>query len=284
MDFHFRHATCNEVFEGWSFADTCRAVRKAGYDGIEIAPFTLNEYPASITQDERREHRKAMAGEGLAFVGLHWLMVSPKGLHVTTPDADLRTRSWQHIHDLIDLCADLADGARDADGNGPIMVFGSPFQRGTTGGIGRCQALENYARGLASVADHAERQGVTILAEALPSAQCDVMNTMGEAAGIVAGIGSPAIRTMFDTHNAADELAPHADLVDRYFDVIRHIHVNEMDGRCPGTGDYPFRPIFETLARRNYRGWISLEVFDFKPDPVSIVTRSLEYLKGIISE
>lgn len=278
MSFQFRHATCNEVFEGWAFADTCRAVRKAGYDGIEIAPFTLNEFPASIGQDQRREYRAIMAGEGLAFVGLHWLMVSPKGLHVTTPDAALRAKSWQHIHDLIDLCADLAADQADKG----IMVFGSPFQRGTTGGITRSQALENYARGLASVAEHAERQGVTILAEALPSAQCDVMNTVAEAAGIVAGIGSPGIRTMFDTHNAADERDPHELIVDRYFDVIRHIHVNEMDGRYPGTADYPFKPLFDTLARRDYRGWISLEVFDFKPDPVTIVSRSLDYLKGVI--
>jgi D-psicose/D-tagatose/L-ribulose 3-epimerase len=36
----------------------------------------------------------------LIFVGLHWLMVSPKSLHVTTPDARLRRRSWEHIRSL----------------------------------------------------------------------------------------------------------------------------------------------------------------------------------------
>jgi hypothetical protein len=36
MPHHFRHAICNEAFEGWRFADTCRAVRQAGYTGIEI--------------------------------------------------------------------------------------------------------------------------------------------------------------------------------------------------------------------------------------------------------
>lgn len=278
MSFRFRHSICNEVFEGWDFATSCKEIRKAGYEGIEIAPFTLNEYPATITAAQRSEYRRIMAGEGLHFVGLHWLMVSPKGLHVTTPDAELRAKSWQHIRDLVDLCADLAHGQADKG----IMVFGSPFQRGTTGGITQAEALQNYARGLASVADHAGQRGVTILAEALPSAQCDVMNLVAEAAGIVAGIGSPAIRTMFDTHNAADETMEHSRVVDRYFDVIRHIHVNEMDGRYPGTADYPFKPVFETLKRRNYQGWISLEVFDFKPDAVTIADASLRYLESII--
>src|ERR1041385_4669914 len=105
MAFRFRHSTCNEAFDRWPFAEACRAIRRAGYTGIEIAPFTLAEKPADITAAQRRESRSIMEAEGLAFVGLHWLMVSPKGLHVTTPDTQLRRRSWAHIDDLIDLSA-----------------------------------------------------------------------------------------------------------------------------------------------------------------------------------
>lgn len=278
MSFRFRHSICNEVFQGWDFAESCQAIKKAGYEGIEIAPFTLNEYPATITQAERREYRKIMAGEGLAFVGLHWLMVAPKGLHVTTADEALRAKSWQHIHDLIDLCADLAEHQVDKG----ILVFGSPYQRATTGGMSREEAFRNYEAGITSVAAHAAERRVTVLPEALPSAQCDVMNFVEEAAGIVARVNGPGVRTMFDTHNAADETMPHAEVVDKFFDVIRHIHVNEMDGRYCGTGDYDFGAIFKVLKRRNYQGWISLEVFDFKPDAVTIATESLRYLEKVI--
>src|ERR1035441_10568818 len=103
----FRHAMCNEAFEGLPFAAMCKAIRKAGYTGIEIAPFTLAEKPADIAAAQRREYREIIQSEGLTFAGLHWLMVSPKGLHVTGPDAALRQRSWEHIRNLIDLCADL---------------------------------------------------------------------------------------------------------------------------------------------------------------------------------
>src|SRR5438876_12319867 len=143
----FPFAICNEIFENTPLAPTCRAIRKAGYTGIEIAPFTLAEDPAAIPAPARREYRDTIESEGLRFVGLHWLMVSPKGLHVTTPDANLRARSWHHIRDLIDLCADLGP-----DG---VMVFGSPYQRATTGGLSREQATRNYIDGLASVAPHA---------------------------------------------------------------------------------------------------------------------------------
>jgi sugar phosphate isomerase/epimerase len=203
-------------------------------------------------------------------------MVSPKGLHVTTPDDALRARSWDHVRHLIDLCADL--GPRG------VMVFGSPKQRSTTGGIGRKQATRNYIDGLAGVAPHAAERGVAILVEALPSGQADVILSLEEAAGIVGEIGSPAVSTMFDVHNAVDETEPHAVLVDRYFDLIRHVHVQELDGCHCGKGDYDFRPVFEVLRRRNYGGWISLEAFDFSYGAETIANESLRHLESQIAQ
>ncbi len=267
---------CNEAFEKRPFADACKSLRQAGYSGIEIAPFTLAESPTDIGADARREYRDTMQSEGLAYVGLHWVMMSPKGLHVTTPDAALRARSWEHIRHLIDLSADLGP-----DG---VLVFGSPKQRSTTGGLTREQATRNYVDGLAGVAPHAESRGVTILVEALPVNQSDVVQTLEEAAGIVKEIGSPAVRTMFDVHNAVDEAEPHADLVDRYFDVIRHVHVNEINGGHCGAGTYDYKPVLAMLRKRGYSGWISLEAFDFEVGAERIANESLRHLESEIAQ
>jgi len=271
MPHPLRHAICNEVFDGWAFAGACRAIRQAGYTGIEIAPFTLAEDPATIPLARRREFHDILASEGLQFVGLHWLMISPKGLHVTTADAGLRCRSWRHIHHLIDLCADLGP-----DG---VLVFGSPKQRATTGGLTRAEATRHFVEGLAAAAPHAGQRGVTILLEALPLAQCDVVTSLDEAADLVRQIDHPALRTMFDCHNAVDETRPHAALVERHYGLIRHIHVNELDGRHPGTGTYDFKPLFDVLRRRQYAGWISLEAFDFTPGAETVARDSLRYLE-----
>jgi len=269
--YHFQHAICNEVYERRPLAEVCHGIRQIGYMGIEIAPFTLAERPSKITIAERRAHRDAIRNEGLTFVGLHWLMASPPGLHVTTPDRSVREKSWRHVRDLIDLCADLGE-------NG-LMVFGSPKQRGTVDGLSREDATKNYVDGLESVAPHADQRGVTILVEALPVGQCDVITTLAEAADIVSRIASPAVRTMFDTHNAVDEKEAHATLVDRYFDLIRHVHINEMDGRHPGTGTYDFKPLFEMLRRRRYPHWVSLEAFDFTPGAETVAAESLRFIE-----
>src|SRR5579872_1096537 len=276
MSYNFHQAICNEAFEKFDFADACRAIRKAGYEGIEIAPFTLAEDPATIPASNRREYRSIIESEGLRFVGLHWLMVSPKGLHVTTPDKPLRDRSWQHIRNLVDLCADL--------GSQGVMVFGSPHQRSTTGGLSREQATRHYVEGLAAVAPHAAGRGVAILVEALPKGQCDVVQTLDEAASIVREIGSPGVRTMFDTHNAVDEIEPHDVLLDRHYDLIRHVHVNEMDGRHCGAGPYGFKRVLAVLRRRNYPGWVSLEAFDFTPGAEKLANESLRYLESEIDK
>ena len=269
--YRFRHAICNELYENRPLAEVCRSIRQIGYTGIEIAPFTLADLPSEISASERRHHRTTIRDEGLTFVGLHWLMASPPGLHVTAPDPALRERSWRHVLDLIDLCADLGE-------NG-ILVFGSPKQRCTVDGLGPEQATRNYTDGLMRVVPHAEQRGVTILVEALPIGQCDVITTLDEAVRIVNQINSPAVRTMFDTHNAVDEKTSHAMLVDCYFDLIRHVHVNEMDGRHPGTGSYDFKPLFEVLRRRNYQHWVSLEAFDFTPGAERVAADSLRFIE-----
>jgi sugar phosphate isomerase/epimerase len=281
MPHEFRHAICNEIFQGWPFHEACKKIRQTGYTGIEIAPFTLSEQPRSLTIEQRRQYRSIMQSEGLQFVGLHWLMVAPKGLHVTTPDDTLRRKSWDHIRDLIDLCADLAGTESGPNG---IMVFGSPAQRNAVEGQSPADAFARFRDGFADVATHAMQQRVTLLVEALPKAQSNVCNTLAEAAEIVRYVNSPAVRTMFDTHNAADETAPHAQVVEDYFTLIRHVHVNEMDGKHCGQGDYAFGPVLDTLRRLDYGGWVSLEAFDFSFGAERIAAESKAHLDAVIAE
>jgi sugar phosphate isomerase/epimerase len=271
----FRLAMCNEAFEKRSFAETCRAIRKAGYAGIEIAPFTLSEDPVAIPAGQRREYARTMRSEGLAFAGLHWLLVAPKGLHVTAPDQALRQRSWRHMSGLIDLCADL--------GRGGVMVLGSPQQRAVAPGLSRAEAVKHFEDGLAGIAPRAVERGVQVLIESFTQRPEDVVTSLEQAVAIVRRIGSPGIQTMFDTNNASREAEPHAVLVDRYFDWIRHVHLNEGGGPYPGAGTYDYQPVLRVLRRRNYAGWLSLEVLDFRAGADKIAQDSLRFIQAEIA-
>ena len=271
-----RLAICNEVFGDLPLDRVCQHVAALGYTGLEIAPFTLGSNPGILDAAERRRIRETIQKSGLEFVGLHWLLVGPEGLHATARDESVRGRTWKYVHQMIDLCADLA--LPDAELRG-VMVFGSPKQRSSRDGMSPKEATDVFVHELAHAAPHAESRGVTILLEALPLNQSDVVTSLAQAVCIVKQIGSPAVQTMFDVHNAIDETSPHAELVRKYAPYIRHIHVNELDGREPGMGDYDFAPLLDTLSDMNYKGWVSLEAFDFSRDPVEIAQRSIEHLK-----
>ena len=38
-----KFAICNETYQGWEFDRTCAHIAETGYDGVEVAPFTLKE-------------------------------------------------------------------------------------------------------------------------------------------------------------------------------------------------------------------------------------------------
>jgi D-psicose/D-tagatose/L-ribulose 3-epimerase len=267
----FKYALCNEVFQKMDFAASCRIAREAGFSGIEIAPFTLADHLDEIPPGRRQELRGIIKSEGLEFAGLHWLLLTPKGLHATTADAALRRKTWDYVLKLIDFCGDMGGG---------IMVFGSPQQRGAQGNTEE-EARRNFADGLASVAKHAQERKSTILIEALPRKDTNVVNTLDEAVRMLEQINQPAIQTMFDFHNTVNETDPMDVVVRRHFAHIRHVHINEMDGRYPGAGDLNFLPVFKVLAAMNYKHWVSAEVFDFKPGADTIARETMACMRKL---
>lgn len=52
-----RISLCNEVIAGFDFARQCEFARAVGYDGLEIAPFTLDEELHRLSPARRAEIR-----------------------------------------------------------------------------------------------------------------------------------------------------------------------------------------------------------------------------------
>src|SRR6478752_2973782 len=164
MPVPYRFAICNELFEKRPFAEVCRKLHALGYEGIELAPFTLGEDPAALTQAGRVEIGTQIADAGLSFVGLHWLLTAPPGLHVTARDEKQRRHTWDYVGRLIDLCAELA---RASNSQNPVVVFGSPKQRSSNGGLSAQECVDIFRDELARAAPRAEASGVALLLEAL---------------------------------------------------------------------------------------------------------------------
>jgi sugar phosphate isomerase/epimerase len=260
-----RFGICNETFGQRPFAEACHAAKLAGYTGIEIAPQTLHDQPSAL--------RKMMRDEGLTFIGLHSLLSEPAGLHITTADVAVRRKSWDHMTRLVDLCSSL--------GSGGVMVLGSGKQRSAwSGGSSIIEAAKRLEDGLAALAPIAHARGVTVLLEPLAPSNSDVVNTLEDAVAIVRRVNNAGLSTMLDTHNTTAEKTPPAELVAKHFRYIRHVHVNEMDGRYPGAGKFDFASVLHALERHSYQRWVSVEVFDFTPGGDTIAKESIRTLRA----
>jgi sugar phosphate isomerase/epimerase len=269
-----KYAICNETFQNQDWAETCQAVADAGYESIEIAPFTLAEDVHQISSHARHVYANTARRAGLDVVGLHWLLVSPKGLSVTDGDASVRSRTTQYLSDLVDFCADLG---------GRILVFGSPTQRRLPSDVPPEQALPVAIDRLKSCLDPAlaiaQRRGITLCLEPLPAPEADFILTLQSAVDIMVQMQHPALQTIFDVKSASSEDRPLADLVRTYAPYIAHVHANDANRRGPGFGATDYVPILSALDEVGYTGYISVEVFDYTPDPFTIARDSLAYMK-----
>jgi sugar phosphate isomerase/epimerase len=226
---------------------------------------------------ERAQVRRTCADSGIVVSGLHWLLVAPKGLSITSSDPAVRVKTLEVMRGLIGLCADLG---------GSYLVHGSPAQR-SLDADDRAGCAERGEEAWAAVARDAEAAGVTYCIEPLAPRETDFVNTVADAAAIVRRIGSPALRTMIDTSAAAAaETEPVADLVERWMPtgLVGHVQLNDRNRRAPGQGDDRFRPILAALKRTGYSGWLAMEPFDYVPDGPTCAARAIGYVQGVMED
>jgi len=270
-----RIALCNEVLGGMALERQCEYAAALGYDGLEIAPFTLSTSPEKISAADAAKIRATVEASGLVVTGLHWLLVKPEGLSLTDPDAAVRTRTLAMMTHLIGLCAELG---------GAVLVHGSPKQRQIAPGETHAIALARLQDGLAQVALAAARVGVIYCIEPLSRRETELVNTIAEAAELVRSIDHPNLRTMIDCSAAGlTETDSIASLIERWLPtgLIAHVQVNDPNRRGPGQGDLQFAPILAALKRHGYDGTVAVEPFDYWPDGPGAAAFSAGYLRGL---
>ena len=265
-----RFAICNELFEGWDVGRVSRFIKEVGYDGIELAPFTLAASPGELTAARRAEIRRQAGDAGVEIIGLHWLLARTQGLHVTSSDPAVRRRTSEYLVSLAELCRDLG---------GSILVFGSPAQRSRLPGVSAEDAMTFAADTFQQALSRFEAVGATLCLEPLTHDETDFLNTCDEAVSLIDRIGSPALRLHLDVKAMSGEGVTIDALIRRFAPRAGHFHANDPNRRGPGFGAVDFVPIFRALREAGYNAWVSVEVFDFSPDPKTIARRSLEYMK-----
>ncbi len=266
-----RYAICNETFGDRPHDRVCADVAALGYTGLEVAPFTLAPRITDVSAARRVELRRQAEREGVTILGLHWLLAKTDGFHLIPEDVEVAARTGEYI-------AELARAAADLGGN--ILVLGSPLQRNRTPGVDHAEAIRRADFCLRHCLDVLSDTGVTLAIEPLGPAETNFLNTAAEAVELIQLVGHPNVRLHLDVKAMADEPWPTPDVIRAYAPHTAHVHANDPNRRGPGFGATDFVPILRALRDTGYAGWVSVEVFDYSPDPDTVARESIRYLRA----
>jgi sugar phosphate isomerase/epimerase len=166
------------------------------------------------------------------------------------------------------------------------MILGSPQQRNRLPGVSPAEAFEYALDTLRLAMPRIGERGVRVCLEPLGTAETNFLNTCAEASELIAAVNHPLCHLHLDVKALAsecgtsDDAAALATLIRQFAPQAGHFHANDPNRRGPGFGPMDFRPIFAALKETHYAGWVSVEVFDYSPDPETIASQALDYMKN----
>jgi sugar phosphate isomerase/epimerase len=265
-----KYAVCNELFEGEDSLTCLRLAHSLGYRGLEVAPFTLGPTASQIPAQRRSEYRRMASDCGMEIIGLHWLLAKTEGFHLTTDDAQVRHRTADYLRELVALTHDLG---------GSVMVLGSPAQRNFPASMTHDLAMANAADVLRKVVPDLELARVRLAIEPLGPGEGNFLNHASQARSLIDAIASPWVQLHLDVKAMSSEGIPIDQIIRDNAGWMIHFHANDPNRLGPGMGDVDQRPIFRALREIDYRGWVSVEVFDYSPGIETILRESMQCMQ-----
>jgi len=223
--------------------DLIQKVADMGYDAVEIPFNDLSLLDAKATNAAREK----------AGVGLSSCCVMMPGSNLCSQDPAERKAGIERIKKMADLTAEMGGNVLA----GPIY---SPVGHLT----GKARTDDEWkwcVEGLAAAAAHAEKANVTLTVEPLNRFETYVFNTVGDVTRLVKEVGSPALKVQADTFHCNIEEKDTAAAIRACGASLGHFHACENDRGTPGTGQVPWKAVFQALKDINYSGWITIESF-----------------------
>lgn len=265
-----RFSICNEIFQGWDLERIFEYASRLGYDGVEIAPFTLCSDVRKVNTEERRKIREAASSHNLQIPGIHWALVTPKGLHITHPKESVRRFTQEYLCELVKFNSDIG---------GKVIVFGSPQQRNILNGVSEERAWNLASTFFHNCSKFAEDYDITIAIEPLARHLTNFINTSEEALKLIKEVNHPNFKLILDVYSMTDEEKPIEEIIRGAGSYLVHFHVNDDNERGPGFGGANYHSVVGALKEIGYKGFVSVEVFDFSQGPEEIAEGSLENLR-----
>ena len=240
--------------------DRLETIRDAGFDFAELAVANVK---AESPDGEYEPVRDLILDCGI--VPEAWNCLLPGDMKVVGEEVDLY-RVERYLRTAFERIEEL---------RGEIVVFGSGRARGIPEGFSRDEARDQLVEFLTLAGQVAGAYGLTIAVEPLNRGECNVINSVPEAADLVRAVDHPFVKVLADIYHMTAEGEPIA-AVEAAAGEIVHVHLSDSDRLYPGSGSYPIKELIALLKAGGYDDRLSIECSwrEFEPE----CAKALEFL------
>jgi sugar phosphate isomerase/epimerase len=135
--------------------------------------------------------------------------------------------------------------------------------------------------GLAELGRHALDAGVVLLLEPLNRYEDHMLNTVAQAADLIAECGSPGVRVLADTYHMNIEEDDPCAALRSVAGTLGAVHLSDSNRHQPGTGHVPFEAIVATLREIGFDGVVSVEC-RLRGEPAAALDACGRYLRELV--
>ncbi len=269
-------AICQEIFEKHEIETIIQKVAAFGYDGLELAPFKFADDIRNIPPERLVKIKNLAEKNSLELIACHWLLVSPEGMHITSPEQQTFKITKGFFRALIDFAHTL--GVQ-------YLVFGSPDQRTIKKTWDQEDAYDRAVNFFLEMGDLAAENDLVIAFEPLGPQITNLGGTFSDALQLLDRIDHPAVKLHLDVSAMVrDPMDIEEQIRKVNLEKLAYVHVNDPNKKGPGMGDLDFKPIIQQFIEKGYDGWFSVETFDFDIPADVIASESLVYMREILNE
>jgi sugar phosphate isomerase/epimerase len=227
-----------------------------GYQGLELAPFTLSEDLLTYPAREQRALSLYAQDRGVELLGLHWLLRSPSGLHIASNNRDTRKRTVDFFFKVLEIATNT--GAK-------VLTLGSPKQRSFENSVCRKEAVKRAVDFLSLFVPALESEEMILSLEPLETEFTNFLNRTEEAVELAETIGSRSIGITLDTHFLRWEKQIHGTSIRDAFRIagkrLVHLHIQDDNRKAPGMGRDDFSEFIAAVNEIGWNRYISMETF-----------------------
>jgi sugar phosphate isomerase/epimerase len=240
-----------------------RSIEKAsalGFQGVELALESADDVEPQKLDNWLSKNDVAVSciSTGLVY--------ATRGLSLSHSDPAIRKEALATFRSLISLAGDYGGFINIGRARGFLEPGKS---RETT------ELL--FVEALIELCDAAEPLGVEILVEPVNRYETNFLNSLDEAAAVLARADRNNAGLMPDLFHMNIEEASLTEALIRHKDRVRYVHLADSNRQAPGQGHTDFDGVLAGLRQMRFDGWTAIEILPV-PDPDTAARLAADFI------